>query len=186
MSVSFCPYIICTVWFESQLTLQSFLMWTSTMYVVFGYCTFQWHQPAPSPSSICILWLRKGTAGGTSHRHRPEVMEKRKSFTFLCQEEPENHFHIFDYICLYSGSCCWCPAIHSSLFNPSTAWLFTFLFWDPVDSVSPGNSASSVWQENWSIFPAALIRKQRVRQDETSSPLLEDLLQFPLCSQKQC
>lgn len=50
--------------------------------------------------------------------------------------------------------------------------------------VSLGSSASSAWHENWSIFPEALIRKQCVKQDETSSPFLEDSLQFPLCWQE--
>lgn len=116
-----------------------------------------------------------------NHQQQPGITEKIKSF-----RDKKIFPHTFTCICT-SESCPWCsdishitvPSLHSRAVWISFSGPYGF-------RASPGNSASLVWQEHWSIFPAALIRKQRVKQDETSSPFLEDLLQFPQCSQRQC
>lgn len=127
------PYSILWV----TLTPQSLPMWTSPRYVGFGYCPYQ---PA-STSSATQLHLRtaahtEAQLGGTRNRHKPGIMEKIKSLAFLCQAEPKRHFHSFLHLPIFQKAAPGVQPFHSSLFTPSTAWLFKFLFWDLVDSES--------------------------------------------------
>lgn len=115
---------------------------------------------------------------GTSNSNQ-ESLRKLKASPFFVRQR-QRDISTYFYICPYFR-------ILPLVFSHFTHHCSLPAFPGPCGfRASPGNSASSVWQENWSTFPAALIRKQCVKQDQTSSPFLEDLLQFPQCSQRQC
>lgn len=119
---------------------------TNPTYVVFGYCTISGsisqlsHSAPPAYCSPC-----RGTAGPTNNRHKPGIMEKMKSFAFLCQTEPKRHFHTFFMLACISEICPWCPAISQFTVYSLHSLAVQISFSGPCGfRVSPGNSASLV------------------------------------------
>lgn len=71
-----------------------------------------------------------------NQRQQPGITEKIKSFTFLCQAETKRYFHILVHLSVLQKVAPAVQPFHTSLFLPSTAWLFKFLFEDLVHSES--------------------------------------------------
>lgn len=71
-----------------------------------------------------------------NQQQQPGITEKNKSFTFLCQAETKRNFHILLHLSVLQKVAPGVQPFHTSLFPPSTAWLFKFLFQDLVDSES--------------------------------------------------
>lgn len=92
-----------------------------------------------------------------NQQQQPGITEKIKSFTFPCQAETKSYFHILLHLSVHQKVAPGVHPFHTSLFPPSTAWLFKFLFQDLVDSES-------------------LLATQRARSDKKTEVFSQQLL----------
>lgn len=96
-------------------------------------------------SLVCSFWLLQISVRikQLSWRHNwgisnsnQESQRKLKASPFSCQAETKRYFHILLHLSVLQKVAPGVQPFHTSLFPPSTAWLFKFLFQDLVDSES--------------------------------------------------